>query len=68
MLWFVNCGGVIDLTEKWFIHERKDTHIFLWDVHKPLHHANIDHPQIGIIDDGVTDFSNYPTTEEIADM
>jgi len=63
MLWFINCGSILDLTEKWFIAERSDTHIFLWDVHKPIHHANIEHNQIGIVDDGVTDFSSCPTNQ-----
>lgn len=68
MLWFINCGGIVDLTEKWFISERPDSHIFLWDVHKPIHHSNIEHNQIGIIDDGLTDFSNCPTNQEIEDL
>lgn len=38
LFFFINCGGLIDLTAKWF---SKQAQVFLFDVHKPIHHANL---------------------------
>ena len=50
MIFFINCGGGIDLTMKWFYTERADQQItlFLLDVHKPIHHANIAHRNVDV--------------------
>jgi hypothetical protein len=39
LFFFINCGGLIDLTGKWFC---KQAVVFLFDVNKPIHHANIE--------------------------
>lgn len=38
LFFFINCGALIDLTTKWF---SKESFTFLFDVHKPIHHANV---------------------------
>lgn len=68
MLWFINCGGMLDLTEKWFISETHSTEVFLLDVNKPINHANINHKRIFVVDDGQSDFGNCPTKEEVEDL
>lgn len=44
MIFFINCGGGLDLTQKWFsIGKNEDIiKLFLLDNHKPIHHANIE--------------------------
>lgn len=41
MFMFINCGGLIDLTEFWIVHQ-KPAQIFLFDIHKPIHHKNLE--------------------------
>ncbi len=40
MFMFINCGGIIDLTEYWIV-QQKQAQIFLFDVNKPIHHKNL---------------------------
>ena len=44
MIFFINCGGGLDLTQKWFsVGKNEDIiKLFLLDNHKPIHHANIE--------------------------
>ena len=44
LFFFLNCGGLIDLSAKWF---SKQCQVFLFDVHKPIHHANIESQNVG---------------------
>lgn len=38
---FINCGGFIDLTQKWFVsQEGQEAKVFVFDVNKPIHHKN----------------------------
>lgn len=37
---FINCGGIVDLTESDLL-ERDGAEIFLFDVNKPINHRNI---------------------------
>lgn len=44
---FLNCGGLIDLSEKWFAFDRSHVEasarkVILFDVNKPIHHKNIE--------------------------
>lgn len=44
---FINCGGFIDLTEKWFVTRQNNAaKIILFDANKPLHHQNIESNQV----------------------
>ena len=38
---FVNCGGIIDLTQS-DIMQRNDAQIFLFDINKPINHKNLE--------------------------
>lgn len=42
---FINCGGTVDLTEYEFISRVK---VILFDVHKPIHHKNIECPSVQV--------------------
>ena len=68
---FINCGGLIDLTLSWFV-QQKQAQVFLFDVHKPIHHKNLESPevpslqiQIKIVDDGKSQYENCPSQEEL---
>lgn len=37
---FVNCGGILDLTQSDLL-QRNDPTILLFDVNKPIHHKNL---------------------------
>lgn len=37
---FVNCGGIIDLTQFWIA--ESEAHVLLFDSNKPIHHNNIE--------------------------
>jgi hypothetical protein len=45
MFMFINCGGLIDLTEYWFVQE-KQAQVFLFDMHEPIYHANVASPDV----------------------
>lgn len=38
---FLNCGGGLDLTEKWFVAEKTSVRAYVFDNHRPIHHHNI---------------------------
>jgi hypothetical protein len=40
MFMFINCGGIMDLTETWIV-QQKQAQIFLFDVNKPINHKNL---------------------------
>ena len=74
MIFFINCGGTLDLTDKWFYNEREEQEIkiFLLDVNKPINHANIEHKtrnapltQIKVVNDGYSNFDKCPTNKDI---
>ena len=45
MFLFINCGGIIDLTEYWIV-QQKQAHIFLFDVNKPINHKNLESQEV----------------------
>ena len=45
MFMFINCGGLIDLTLYWIV-QQKQAQIFLFDIHKPIHHKNLESPDV----------------------
>jgi cell division control protein 45 len=47
----INCGGIIDLTQTAII-ARTEAEIFLFDIHKPIHHMNVQSPRVKVVDDG----------------
>ncbi|EAR84925.3 CDC45-like protein (macronuclear) [Tetrahymena thermophila SB210] len=62
---FINCGGVLDLTQKWFVTEKTKIKAYIFDNHRPIHHHNIaDKNNIVIIDDGTQNQQNCPERED----
>ncbi len=45
MFMFINCGGIMDLTETWIV-QQKQAQIFLFDVNKPINHKNLESPDV----------------------
>lgn len=42
---FINCGGIVDLTEYWIV-QQKQAQVFLFDVNKPVNHRNLESPDV----------------------
>jgi CDC45-like protein len=63
---FLNCGGLLDLTSLWFYKESLNVQSFIFDSHRPFHHANIIDPlrKVYIMHDGCKSFDKYPTYED----
>ena len=38
---FINCGGIYDLTTKWFTSEELKIRAYIFDNHKPISHDNV---------------------------
>lgn len=68
MFMFINCGGLIDLTESWFIKEGADTTIFLFDSNKPMNHKNLEHKSIIVVDDEHSDMEKRVTSKDMKDL
>ena len=62
---FINCGGLIDLTESWFIKEGGDTKVFLFDANKPMNHKNLEHKSIIVVDDEHSEMHRRVTSEDV---
>ena len=65
-LFFLNCGGTIDLTSQWF-YEEADISAYLIDYHRPFHHNNLIDlgRKIYIFDDGCNSFRECPTEDDV---
>lgn len=64
---FINCGGHLDLSSKWFYKsEDADIKSYLIDSHRPYNHKNVndDSQKILIIHDGCKSFEECPTAED----
>ena len=65
---FINCGGMINLTQMWFYQQPEPSiKCLILDSHRPYNHENIIDPKqaIIIIHDGCKSFEEYPTQEDI---
>ena len=66
---FLNCGGQIDLTDKWFGQKDSKIDCYLFDSHRPIHHNNINqNDNIIVVDDGVSKLKECPLSEDIIDI
>lgn len=63
---FLNCGGVINLTNKWFYKEHLDIKTYLFDAHRPYKHENMHDPlqKIFIVNDGCRSYAECPTLDD----
>ena len=65
---FINCGGLLDLTQcKFYKNKSNLITSYIFDSHRPFHHANINDElkKICIIHDGCKSFDECPTLEEV---
>lgn len=63
---FLNCGGMLDLTEQWF-YQSACCSAYLIDYHRPFHHNNLIDParKIFVFDDGCKSFVECPTEDDV---
>lgn len=63
---FLNCGGMLDLTETWF-YSQQNCNAYLIDYHRPFHHNNMidTYRKIFIIDDGCKSFVECPSEDDV---
>ncbi|EGR33194.1 hypothetical protein IMG5_206854 [Ichthyophthirius multifiliis] len=60
-LLFLNCGGLMDLTENDFVKNKTNIKAYVFDNHRPIHHHNlIDKSNIIVIEDGTQNQENCP--------
>ena len=72
---FLNCGGLIDLTQQWFYNRENNVTAFIFDSHRPYNHNNLidelnkvpsptHYMQICVINDGCKSFEEFPNAED----
>ena len=65
---FLNCGGMLDLTQQWFYTEEGcQAQAYLLDSHRPYHHNNVIDKlnKVFVIDDNCKSFLECPTEEDV---
>jgi cell division control protein 45 len=64
-IFMINCGGSVDLYEKFHLDQHEDLFIFVADSHRPYHPSNVKNAQsILILDDITATEVSYDMTEE----
>jgi hypothetical protein len=68
----INCGAVLDLSQKWFADETaheagRDVRAYVFDSHLPVHHGNINSAKnIQVFtDEEIAKIDNCPTLEDL---